>query len=476
MADGLSAEDYGSFVARKLAVQPPTGLERVPELHESLFPHQRDLVRWSLRRGRAAIFASTGLGKTAMLLEWARVVCETQGGSVLVLAPLAVAEQTVREGARVGVAVTLCREAADVRPGVNVTNYDRLHRFDPSAFVGVVLDESSCIKHHDASTLRTLLGAFARTPFKLCTTATPAPNDWTELGTHAEFLGICTRSEMLSEFFCHDGGETQVWRLKGHARAQFWRWVASWGALVQRPSDLGYDDAGYALPPLSIQEHVIQCQRGTLIESGTLFPVEARSLMERRKARKASTTDRVAACASMVNADDLAGEPWIIWCDLNAESEALTKAIAGAVEVRGSDPVDVKAERLRAFSEGRVRVLVTKPSIAGFGLNWQHCARVAFVGVTDSWESYYQAIRRCWRFGQSRPVAVHLFASEAEGAVLANLRRKEEDARGMADALAVETSEAVRAAVRGAARETNTYAPARRLTVPTWLMTEGEAS
>jgi hypothetical protein len=193
-------------------------------------------------------------------------------------------------------------------------------------------------------------------------------------------------------------------------------------------------------------------------------------------ARKASTMDRVTECARMVNADDLAGEPWIVWCDLNAESEALTKAIPGAVEVRGSDPVDVKAERLRAFSEGRVRVLVTKPSIAGFGLNWQHCARVAFVGVTDSWESYYQAVRRCWRFGQSRPVAVHIFASEAEGAVLANLRRKEEDARRMGDALAAETSATVRAAVLGAVRETNTYAARKRITVPHWLKTEEVAA
>ena len=468
--------DYREFVARKLALQPPTGIDRVPDLHESLFPHQRDLVRWALRRGRAAIFANTGLGKTAMQLEWARVVCEAQGGSVLVLAPLAVAEQTVKEGRRIGVDVTLCREASDVRPGVNVTNYDRLHRFDPSAFVGVVLDESSCIKHHDASTLRTLLDAFARTAFKLCATATPAPNDWTELGTHAEFLGICTRTEMLSEFFCHDGGETQVWRLKGHARAQFWRWVASWGALVQRPSDLGYDDAGYALPPLAVQEHVILCSRETATNAGVLFVSEAKSLMDRRAARKASTMDRVTECARMVNADDLSGEPWIVWCDLNAESEALTKAIPGAVEVRGSDPVDVKAERLRAFSEGRVRVLVTKPSIAGFGLNWQHCARVAFVGVTDSWESYYQAVRRCWRFGQSRPVAVHIFASEAEGAVLANLRRKEEDARRMGDALATETSATVRAAVLGAVRETNTYAASKRITVPHWLKTEEVAA
>jgi len=469
-----AAVDYSRFVAGKMAVHTPSGIADPSIRVERLFSFQHDLVSWALRRGRAAVFADTGLGKTGMQLAWADAVARHTSGDVMVLAPLAVAAQTVAEGVACGVEVTLCRDASDVRPGLNVTNYDRLHRFDASRFAGVVLDESSCIKHHDAKTLRVLLDSFSACPFRFCATATPAPNDWTELGTHAEFLGVCTRSEMLSEFFCHDGGETQTWRLKGHARKAFWRWVSSWGAMVRRPSDLGYSDDGYALPAAHTTSHTVATDAATLREGGVLFAQEAASLMDRRNARRGSIDARVSMCADLVNAE--AGEPWIVWCDLNAESEALTKAIRGAVEVRGSDDADTKEERLRAFADGRIRVLVTKPSIAGFGLNWQHCARVAFVGVTDSWEAYYQAVRRCWRFGQKREVRVHIFASEAEGSVVANLARKERDAAAMADSLSAETREAVMAEVRGAVRTVNTYEARKAIRLPSWLKSESEVA
>ncbi len=454
---------YAEFVAGKLSRIPPTGLAVVPPLHPAHFGFQRDLVGWALKRGRAALFADTGLGKTGMQLEWARRV----GGDVLVLAPLAVAAQTAREGKRIGVDVTVCREGSDVQPGVNVTNYDRLHKFDPARFRGVVLDESSIIKHHDAKTFARLLEAFEATPFKLCATATPAPNDYTELGTHAEFLGICTQAEMLAEFFVHDGGDTQSWRLKGHARAAFWRWVASWAALLRRPSDLGYSDDGYALPPLHIEHHVVAADQDSVRAAGLLFAQQASTLAERRAARRGSIGARAAAAAALVNAD--AGEPWIVWCDLNAESEALTEAIDDAIEVRGSDSIDEKEAAIAAFTEGRYRVLVSKPSICGHGVNWQHCARQAFVGVTDSWEMYYQAVRRSWRFGQRRRVEVHVFASELEGAVLRNLERKERDAQAMAEELAAWTRDAVRAEVRGLVRETNDYNAAAAMRVPAWL-------
>lgn len=461
---------YDAFIARKLTTVPPTGITTALDLPPSLFPFQRDLVAWACRRGRAALFADTGLGKSRMQLAWAREVCRATGGDVLILAPLAVAAQTAAEGSALGIPVTVCADGVDVRPGVNVTNYERLHRFDASRFAGVVLDESSCIKHYNSKTLRTLLDAFVRTPFRLACTATPAPNDHAELGTHAEFLGVCTRTEMLAEFFCHDGGETQVWRLKGHARDAYWQWVAAWGALLRRPSDLGYDDGGYALPELVVREHAVAAPPETYRAAGHLFAVEARTLSDRRNARRASTGDRVAACAARVNAE--ANEPWVVWCDLNAESDALVAAIPGAVEIRGSDDIAVKEQRLRDFAAGRIRVLVTKPSIAGFGLNWQHCARTAFVGVTDSWESYYQAVRRFWRFGQRRAVEVHIYASEAEGSVIANLRRKEADAKRLGEELARETGDAVRTAVRGTVRQTNAYAAAERLCVPAWLETE----
>jgi hypothetical protein len=459
-----SVGDYGAYVLRKLSMVPPTGIADGFSVPGSLFPHQSALVAWALRRGRAAIFADTGLGKSRMQLAWADAVHRHTGRPVLILAPLAVAAQTVVEGRSLSLGIAHCRDGAEVGPGINITNYDRLHRFDPARFGGVVLDESSCIKHHDTKTLRTLLDAFKATPFKLCATATPAPNDWTELGTHAEFLGICTRQEMLAEFFTHDGGDTSVWRLKGHARHIFWQWVSAWGAMVRKPSDLGFDDSAYLLPPLHLHEHTVKTEMPL---NGMLFAAEAQTLSERRDARRMSVEDRVADCASIVNAD--AGEPWVVWCDLNAEGDALTKAINGAVQIAGADSTEVKEQRLQDFAAGKFRVLVSKPSICGFGLNWQHAARMAFVGVTDSFEAYYQAVRRCWRFGQKRDVHVHVFASTAEGAVVANLRRKERDAQQLAASLSAETRDAVLASVTGSTRQTNTYNASKRVAVPAFL-------
>jgi hypothetical protein len=457
--------DYSEYVQRKLSTVPGTGLPTDVHIPTAgLFPHQRALVSWACRRGRAAIFADTGLGKSRMQLAWTAPAVEYTRRPALILAPLAVAEQTVHEGQAIGIDVRHVRDGNSIDgAGIYITNYERLHRFDPSVFGAVVLDESSCIKHHDSKTLRLLLEAFDQTQFKLCATATPAPNDWTELGTHAEFLGICTRQEMLAEFFTHDGGDTSVWRLKGHARHIFWRWVCSWGALVRRPSDLGFDDSAYALPPLHLHEHTVETEMPT---NGMLFASEAQTLSERRDARRSSLADRVADCASIVNADR---EPWVVWCDLNAEGDALRVAIPGAVEIRGSDDIETKERRLAEFAASRIRVLITTPSIAGFGLNWQHCARMAFVGVTDSFEAYYQAVRRCWRFGQKRDVHVHVFASDAEGAVVANLKRKEKDALAMAESLSAETRDAVMAEVTGLKRQTNTYNAAAHVVAPTWL-------
>jgi superfamily II DNA or RNA helicase len=462
---GTNTVQYDNYIQRKLSKVPPTGIESGFTIPPSLFPHQAALVSWAIQRGRAAIFADTGLGKSRMQLAWADAVRRDTGRPVLILAPLAVAPQTVEEGRELGIEVKHCRDDSETHgQGIVITNYDRLHRFNPDRFEGVVLDESSCIKHHDTKTLKTLLTAFERHPFKLCATATPAPNDWTELGTHAEFLGICTRQEMLAEFFTHDGGDTSVWRLKGHARTLFWQWVSQWGAMVRRPSDLGFDDTAYALPPLHLHEHTVKTEMPL---NGMLFAAEAQTLSERREARRMSVDDRVNDCAAIVNSE--ASEPWVVWCDLNAEGDALTKAIHGAVQIAGADPVEVKEQRLADFAAGRIRVLVSKPSICGFGLNWQHSARMAFVGVTDSFESYYQAVRRCWRFGQKRDVHVHVFASSAEGAVVANLRRKERDAMEMAESLSQETRDAVMQEVTGTKRQTNTYNAGKRVAVPAFL-------
>jgi hypothetical protein len=460
----MTTTDYHSFLSEKLAFGSFDGIP-IESLPDWLFPHQQDLVRWALRRGRGAIFADTGLGKTRMQLAWADAIVNHTGGSILILAPLAVAEQTVEEGASVGVTVTHCRTGDDVRDGINITNYERLHRFDPSQFVGVVLDESSIIKHETSKTLQMLLDAFARTPYRLCATATPAPNDWTELGTHAEFLGVRSHTEMLCEFFVHDGGETQTWRLKKHARREFWRWVSSWGALIRSPADLGHDDSAYRLPPVTVHQHTVESP----VLFGQLFAMEAQTLSERRTARRESIAQRVAACAEIVNATD---ETWLVWCELNAEGDALRQAIPGSVEVRGSDSVEDKERRLLDFAHGKTRVLISKPSICGFGLNLQVCHNMAFVGVTDSWESYYQAVRRCWRFGQTKPVDVHIFCAESEGAVVANLARKETAAKAMQQELARETIDAVRESVLGSVRETNAYTAQKRIAIPSWLASE----
>ena len=461
----MNSRNYASFLDAKFKTHKPCGFRVDPDsLPHGLFPHQSDLVQWSIRKGASAIFADTGLGKSRMEIAFADAVRKESGRDVLILTPLAVAPQMVEEGRAVGVEINHVRDDSDVRPGISVTNYDRLHRFDTDRFAGVVLDESSCIKHHNSKTLQTLLDTFQRTPYKLAATATPAPNDWSELGTHAEFLGVRSRTEMLAEFFIHDGGDTQSWRLKGHARAEFWRWVASWGALIRSPADLGHDASAYVLPALHFEQHTVENDAAHV--GPYLFEMEAQTLMERRDARRASMAERVKACADMVNADQ---QPWIVWCDLNAEGDALQAAIPGAVQVSGADDMDVKEQRLMDFAAGKFRVLITKASIAGWGCNWQHCARVAFVGVTDSFEAFYQAVRRCWRFGQKREVWVHAFASKAEGAVVSNLRRKEADARLMSDALSAETLASVRAEIFGVTRETNIYAPAARIVVPSFL-------
>jgi superfamily II DNA or RNA helicase len=456
--------DYKEFVSGKMRSHQACGIDSIHVDDAFLFPHQLAITNWAVRKGRCAIFADTGLGKTRMQLAWSDAINRSTGADVLILAPLAVSEQTMREGAYIGVNVTHARDAVDVRKGINITNYDRLHRFDASQFGAVVLDESSIIKHHDAKTLGRLIDAFGNTPYRLCATATPAPNDWTELGTHAEFLGICSRAEMLAEYFTHDGGETQTWRLKGHARAEYWRWVASWGAMIRNPSELGMDGSQYNLPPLHVEQLTVESD--AILAEGQLFALEASTLSDRRQARRNSMKYRVDACADMANSIN---EPWVIWCELNAEGDALTKAIPDAVEIRGSDDADDKERALADFASGNIRVLVTKPKIAGFGLNWQHCRRIGFVGVSDSFEAYYQAIRRCWRFGQKRDVYAYLFVSEQEGAVSANLARKEAAAKVMFDELSRETSAAVRDEVLGQARHTNIYAPSKRMVFPSFM-------
>lgn len=451
--------DYEGFLARKAPAVPACGLSDVPPLHDALFPYQRDIVGWALKRGRAAVFADCGMGKTLMQLEWARHV----PGRVLVLTPLAVAAQTAAEAARFGIEAAVSRDG-QAAGKVTIANYEMLHRFDASQFAGVVLDESSILKAYDSKTRNAIVASFGKTPFRLACTATPAPNDHVELGNHAEFLGVMLRQEMLATFFCHDGGETQVWRLKGHAEQDFWRWVASWAAMLRRPSDLGYTDDGFTLPPLIIREHVIASD---VRVPGKLFAMAAETLEDQRAARKATLARRVAHVASLVAAEP--SEPWLVWCELNAEGDALAAAIPDAVQVAGADGEDTKEARMLGFTHRAHRVLVTKPSIAGFGMNWQHCSRVAFVGLSHSYEQFYQAVRRCWRFGQERPVTVHVVSTDIEEAVLRNIKRKQTDHDAMAAAMVEHMGETMRREIRGTSRETTGYEPSVEMNVPQWL-------
>ena len=457
------SDAYHDFLARKAISDPATGLACVPPLPEALFPFQRDLVAWALRRGRAAIFAGTGLGKSLMELAWGNAVAEQSAGAiVLLLSPLAVSAHLMREAAKFGILARLARSQDDCGPGVNITNYQKLEHFDLSRFLGVVLDEASILKSTDGHYRSMLIAQCAQVPFRLTATATPAPNDFMELGNQAEFLGVMSHTDMLATFFSHDGGETQKWRLKGHAENEFWKWMASWSVMLRKPSDLGYNDAGYDLPPLQRHQHVVACEKPP---SGMLFALPAETLQERIGARRDTIAERVAKAVEITPAD----RPFVWWCNLNAESEALAKAIPGAVETKGSDPDDVKERKLIDFSEGRVRVLVTKASVAGFGMNWQHCADTGFVGLNDSFEQVYQAVRRFWRFGQAKPVNAHFISAEVEGAVMANLARKEADADRMAAGMILHMADLSSLAVRGSVRDTPDYNPQKPVIVPAWL-------
>lgn len=459
------SDAYQQFLARKAITDPATGLVSVPTLPAGLFPFQADIVSWALRRGRAALFAGTGLGKSFMELAWADAIHRETGKDILHLAPLAVSAQMAREADKFGIAARQVREGSDVLAGVNITNYQKIDHFDLSRFGGVILDESSILKASDGKFRSLLIERCAQIPFRLAATATPAPNDFMELGNHAEFLGVMSYTDMLATFFVHDGGDTRSWRLKGHAEDEFWKWMASWAVMLRKPSDLGYANDGYDLPPLEYHQHVVGVDYRPSSETGFLFPMQAMSLQERISARRDTVAERVAEAIKTTPTD----RPFVWWCNLNAESEALAKGIPGAVEVRGSDSEADKERKLIDFSEGRIRVLVTKPSICGFGLNWQHCADTGFVGLNDSWEQLYQSVRRFWRFGQTRPVNVHMIAAETEGAVVANLRRKEFDADRMAAAMVRHMADISSLEIRGATRDRGDYRPTQPLFLPEWI-------
>lgn len=431
--------NYEEFLARKVLIHPPTGI--VPGgVHAMLFDFQRDIVKWALRKGRAAIFADCGLGKTLMQLEWARQI----PGRVLILTPLAVAAQTVREAEKIGLDAVYARTPGSSR--ITVTNYQMLEHFGDDDYEGVVLDESSILKSFTGKFRNEVIEKFQSVPFRLACTATPAPNDHMELGNHSEFLGSMTRTEMLAMFFVHDGGDTAKWRLKGHAESSFWKWVCSWAVMMRKPSDLGYDDERFRLPELRIDSRQVDTKQEAL--PGQLFAVPANTMDERRTARRESISERCAEAARLVA--EHPKDQWLIWCNLNTESQAASALIPGAVELTGSDDPERKEEIMLGFASGSVRVLVSKPSICGFGMNFQNCHRMIFLGLNDSYEQFYQALRRCWRFGQNNPVDCHVITSKLECAVLENIERKEQDAAKMAEGMVVHMKDLNKAELAGA--------------------------
>lgn len=458
-------KSYEEFLHGKQRIPPACGFDKPKGLMNPLmFEWQKDIVRWALRKGRAALFEDCGNGKTIQQLEFSHAVSEKTGKPVLIVAPLTVNEQTKREAEKFGYAATLCRTQSDVRPGINITNYEMLNHFDASTFGGVVLDESSILKNCMGKVRTQIIEMFADVPYRLSCTATPSPNDYMELGNQVEFLGIMSRTEMLATYFTHDGSNTSQWRLKGHAENRFWEWVATWAVVLTCPGDLGYPNDGYILPELVMHEHLVEVKGDS--EDG-LFNRVAQTLTERREARRNSLQERCEKAAELVAADP--DEQWVIWCDLNDESGTLASLIPGSVEVRGSDKPEDKAKALRDFADGSIRHLVTKPSIAGFGMNWQQCHKMIFVGLSDSYEAMYQAIRRCYRFGQSLPVHVHIITSAAEGAVKANVERKEAQAEFMKRNMAKHTKEILEQDIRGTVRIVIPYNPQMDMLIPAWL-------
>lgn len=463
--------NYEEFVAKKLVLKSPTGLQDVPPLGDYLFPFQRALVDWCLRRGRAALFAECGMGKTRMQLEWARVVAERTGNPVLILAPLAVSQQTVREGEACGISVTYARKQEDVSGGIVITNYEMLSKFDATSFGGVVLDESSILKSYMGATKRALMAAFERTSFKLCCTATPAPNDHLELGNHAEFLNVLTSHEMIARWFINDTSTFGTYRLKGHAVESFWDWVASWARCASKPSDVGdFSDLGFVLPELKIVTHVLEVDAINGREEGQLFRDHKMSAANLHREKRMTVDARAAKVASLVNAEP--SEPWCLWCETDYEADAIRKVLHEAVDVRGSMSLTKKEEALLSFVDGKTRVLITKPRLAGFGLNFQHCARVAYIAPSFSYESDYQSLRRFHRFGQKRQVEAHYVMAHTEVDVWGTMIRKAQQH----EAMRAEMYAAMRRGQERVDNRATEYRPARKAALPSWVQSERKAS
>lgn len=432
-------------------------------LNENLFEFQRDIVAWALKKGKSAVIIGCGCGKTIIQLAWAEQVHKHTGGKILIIAPLSVVKQTAREAKKFGISeVTICRTQTDVKDGLNITNYEMVEHFDSSEFVGVVLDESSILKSFTSKTQVELTDKFYNTPYKLLCTATIAPNDTTEIGTSCEFLGIMSRTEMLATYFVHDGGKTSDWRLKKAGVNKFWEWFATWAICFNNPNELGYSIDGYNLPKLNIETILTKSK----VEDYEFIVRVAETLQERREARKESIEDRTDKALELTQSDD---SQWLLWVDYNDESEILKKKIPNSVEVKGSDEPEFKADASINFANGDIRCLVSKPSIFGFGSNFQSCHNMIFCGLSDSYERFYQAIRRCWRFGQQSEVNVYIILSEKEVSILDNIKRKQAQMDEMQKKMTTLMKEVTLAEIKHTTRITTNYIPTVEMELPSFL-------
>ena len=458
--------NYEEFLKSKEYSYKNTGFDiSVDELNSNMFDFQKAIVRWALKKGRCALFLDTGLGKTICQLEFANQVCKHENGKALIVAPLAVSKQTKQEGEKFGINVNICRTQEDVKDGINITNYEMLSHFNADEFICIVLDESSILKSFMGKVSTEIIDTFRFTKYKLACTATPSPNDYQELGTHSEFLNVMNRTEMLATFFINDAKEGQ-WRMKHHAEGKFWEWLTTWAMVVKNPSDIGFDGTLYNLPSLNIEHIIVKSDA----DKGSLIAKTASTLSERRQARKESMIDRVEEVKRLVK--DM--ESCLVWVDYNDESELITKSIDEIVEVKGADSDEHKEKSMIGFANGDIKYLVSKPSICGFGMNFQKCYNMIFCGLSDSYEKFYQAIRRCYRFGQSEEVNVYVIISQKELSVLNNIQRKQAQHERMTENMISRTAEILKNEIHETMRMTDDYIANDIVKIPKWLVSESE--
>lgn len=459
----MSGNAYHDFLKTKAITATPSGFDvESADLNRNMFDFQKDLCRWALKKGKSAILIGCGCGKTIIQLEWAHQVHVYTNKPVLILAPLSVVNQTAKEARKFGIeTVNVCRSQNDVKDGLNITNYEMIEHFNVSVFSGIVLDESSILKSFTSKTTGQLTELFAKTPYKLLCSATIAPNDFTEIGTTCEFLGIMSRTEMLATYFVHDGGKTADWRLKKAGRSKFWEWMATWAVCFNNPNELGYEIDGYDLPKLHINTIFTKSKVGDY----ELFVKAAETLQERREARKESMEDRTDRASALANGSN---ETWLCWVDYNDESAMLSKKCIDSVEVKGSDEPEYKAQASIDFADKKIHCLVSKPSIFGFGSNFQSCHNMIFCGLSDSYERFYQAVRRCWRFGQTEEVNVYIILSEKEVNILNNIERKQAQMDEMQKEMTALMREVTLSEIKHTTRIVDTYNPRKEMKIPKW--------